>query len=182
MATAALEQFSLLEQNKLARFELLVMPHRKAAYNLARWLTRNDHDAEDVAQEAFMRAFRFFESFHGGDSKAWLLAIVRNACHTWLHQNRRLSLDENIAEVEAVEPSPEAVVIENVDRDALRRAIEELPPEFREAIVLRELEGLSYKEISAVTDVPVGTVMSRLARGRGRLAKALGKREAGGAA
>jgi RNA polymerase sigma factor (sigma-70 family) len=182
MATAALEQFSLLEQNKLARFELLVMPHRKAAYNLARWLTRNDHDAEDVAQEAFMRAFRFFESFHGGDSKAWLLAIVRNACHTWLHQNRRLSLEEDMAEVEAVEPSPEAVVIGNVDRDALRRAIEELPPEFREAIVLRELEGLSYKEISAVTGVPVGTVMSRLARGRGRLARALGTREAGGAA
>jgi RNA polymerase sigma-70 factor (ECF subfamily) len=182
MATAALEQFSLLEQNKLARFELLVMPHRKAAYNLARWLTRNDHDAEDVAQEAFMRAFRFFESFHGGDSKAWLLAIVRNACHSWLHQNRRLSLEEDMAEVEAVEPSPEAVVIGNVDRDALRRAIEELPPEFREAIVLRELEGLSYKEISAVTGVPVGTVMSRLARGRGRLARALGTREAGGAA
>jgi RNA polymerase sigma factor (sigma-70 family) len=179
MATAAQEQ--LLEHNKLARFELLVMPHRRAAYNLARWLTRNDHDAEDVVQEAFMRAFRFFESFHGGDSRAWLLAIVRNACHTWLQQNRKLTLEENMAQLEAADPSPEAVVIENVDRAALRRAIEELPPDFREAIVLRELEGLSYKEIGAVAGVPVGTVMSRLARARGRLAKALGQPNAGGA-
>jgi len=178
---AAQERLFLSEQNKLAQFEFLVMPHRKAAYNLARWLTRNDHDAEDVVQEAFLRAFRFFDGFHGGDSKAWLLTIVRNACHTWMQQNRKLTLDEDMGEYEAAEPSPETVVIENVDREALRRAIEELPPEFREAIVLRELEGLSYKEIGAVTGVPVGTVMSRLARARGRLAKALGERKAGGA-
>ncbi|HYK17220.1 MAG TPA: sigma-70 family RNA polymerase sigma factor [Bryobacteraceae bacterium] len=176
------ERFFLVDQNKLARFEFLVMPHRKAAYNLARWLTRNDHDAEDVVQEAFMRAFRFFDGFHGGDSKAWLLTIVRNSCHTWMQQNRKLALEENIGDYESTAPSPEAVVIENVDREALRRAIEELPAEFREAIVLRELEGLSYKEIGAVTGVPVGTVMSRLARARGRLARALGERKAGGLA
>ena len=179
---AAQERLFFLEQNKLARFEFLVMPHRRAAYNLARWLTRNDHDAEDVVQEAYLRAFRFFDSFHGGDSKAWLLTIVRNACHTWMQQNRKLALEEDMGDYEATEPSPEAVVIGNVDREALRGAIEELPPEFREAIVLRELEGLSYKEIGAVTGVPVGTVMSRLARARGRLAKALGERKAGGAA
>jgi RNA polymerase sigma factor (sigma-70 family) len=182
MVLAERERLFLLDQNKLARFELLVMPHRKAAYNLARWLTRNDHDAEDVVQEAFMRAFRFFEGFQGGDSKAWLLTIVRNSCHTWMQQNRKLLLEENIGEHEATEPSPEAAVIENVDREALRRAIEELPAEFREAIVLRELEGLSYKEIGAVTGVPVGTVMSRLARARGRLARALSERKAGGSA
>ena len=182
MVPAKRERLSLLETNKLARFELLVMPHRKAAYNLARWLTRNDHDAEDVVQEAFIRAFRFFDNFHGGDSKAWLLTIVRNACHTWMQQNRKLSLEENIGDYESPGPSPEAVVIENIDREALRRAIEELPAEFREAIVLRELEGLSYKEIGAVTGVPVGTVMSRLARARGRLARALGERKAGGSA
>jgi len=170
---AAQERLFFLEQNKLARFEFLVMPHRRAAYNLARWLTRNDHDAEDVVQEAYLRAFRFFDSFHGGDSKA---------CHTWMQQNRKLALEEDMGDYEATEPSPEAVVIGNVDREALRGAIEELPPEFREAIVLRELEGLSYKEIGAVTGVPVGTVMSRLARARGRLAKALGERKAGGAA
>jgi RNA polymerase sigma-70 factor, ECF subfamily len=178
----ARERFSLQEQNKLARFELLAIPHRKAAYNLARWLTRNEHDAEDVVQEAYLRAYRFFEGFHGGDSRAWLLAIVRNTCHTWMQQNRRLVLEENLAEAEAMEPSPEALLIENVDRESLRRAIEELPAEFREAIVLREMEGLSYKEIASVTGVPVGTVMSRLARARVRLARALGHRNAGGVA
>ena len=179
---AARERFSLQEQDTLARFELLVIPHRKAAYNLARWLTRNDADAEDVVQEAFLRAYRFFEGFHGGDSRAWLLTIVRNTCHSWLQQNRKLVLEENLAETKAMEPSPEALLIESVDRESLRRAIEELPAEFREAIVLREMEGLSYKEIGAVTGVPVGTVMSRLARARGRLARALGQRNAGGAA
>jgi RNA polymerase sigma-70 factor, ECF subfamily len=179
---AARERFSLQEQDILARFELLVIPHRKAAYNLARWLTRNDSDAEDVVQEAFLRAYRFFEGFHGGDSRAWLLTIVRNTCHSWLQQNRKLVLEENLAETKAMEPSPEALLIESVDRESLRRAIEELPAEFREAIVLREMEGLSYKEIGAVTGVPVGTVMSRLARARGRLARALGQRNAGGAA
>jgi len=163
-----------------ARFELLVVPYRKAAYNLARWLTGNDHDAEDVVQEAFLRAYRFFDRFQGGDGRAWLLAIVRNTCYSWMRQNRNLALTETLDEVEAFGPSPESLLIENLDRESLRRAIQELPVEFREAIILRELEGLSYKDIAAVTEVPVGTVMSRLARARARLIRALGKRNAGG--
>ena len=176
------EQSPLQEQDKLARFELLVVPHMKAAYNLARWLTRNDHDAEDVVQEAYLRAYRFFDGFHGGDSRAWLFAIVRNTCVTWMQQNRRLTFEEDLDEKQAPEPSPEALVMDTVDREALRRAIEDLPVEFREAIVLRELEGLSYKEIGAITNVPVGTVMSRLSRARARLIRVLGKRGARGVA
>ena len=170
------------DETKVARFELLVVPHMKAAYNLARWLTRNDHDAEDVVQEAYMRAYRFFDGFQGGDTRAWLFTIVRNACHTMLQKNSRLSYEEDLETVEASAPSPEAVVMESINREALRRAIEELPAEFREAIVLREMEGLSYKEISAITGVPVGTVMSRLARARNRLAKAFGEPSARGVA
>ena len=179
------ERSSLREQDKLARFNLLVVPHMPSAYNLAHWLTRNDHDAEDVVQEAYLRAFRFFDGFHGGDSRAWLLSIVRNTCYTWLQQNRSASLplDERVAESHATEATPEALVLEAIDRQLLHQAIEELPPEFREVIVLRELEGLPYKEISAITGVPLGTVMSRLARARARLEKALaGQRGSRGAA
>lgn len=156
-------------------FETNVVPHMGAAYNLARWLTRNDHDAEDVVQEAYLRAFRFWESFHGADPRAWLLAIVRNTCFTWLHQNRKPSseLPEDIPDLNTANTNPEALLLANVDAELLRRAVEELPLEFREAIVLRELEGLSYKEISSITSVPIGTVMSRLARARTRLQKAL---------
>ncbi len=146
-----------------------------AAYNLARWLTRNDHDADDVVQEAYLRAFRFFDGFHGGDSRAWLLAIVRNACYTWLEQNRKPSvpLEECVSEAPSLDPTPEALLLDRLDREQLRRAIEELAPEFREAIVLRELEGLSYKEIASITGTPIGTVMSRLARARARLLQLL---------
>jgi RNA polymerase sigma-70 factor (ECF subfamily) len=181
---ATRERASVQEQNRLARFELLVVPHLGAAYNLARWLTRNDHDAEDVVQEAYLRAYRFFDGFHGSDSRAWLLTIVRNTCYTWLQQNRRpaVPLDENVPEPQSADPSPEALMEESIDRESLHRALEELPPEFREAIVLRELEGLSYKEIGAIMGVPLGTVMSRLARARGRLERALGSRRAEGGA
>jgi RNA polymerase sigma-70 factor (ECF subfamily) len=146
-----------------------------AAYNLARWLTRNDHDAEDVVQEAYLRAFRFWESFHGADPRAWLLAIVRNTCFTWLHQNRKPTseLPEDMPDLNSANTNPEALLLANVDAEMLRRAVEELPLEFREAIVLRELEGFSYKEISSITSTPIGTVMSRLARARTRLQKAL---------
>jgi RNA polymerase sigma-70 factor (ECF subfamily) len=146
-----------------------------AAYNLARWLTRNDHDAEDVVQEAYLRAFRFWESFHGADARAWLLAIVRNTCFTWLQQNRKPSLElvEDMPDLKSALANPEALLLANVDAEQLRRAVEELPLEFREAIVLRELEGFSYKEISSITSAPIGTVMSRLARARTRLQKAL---------
>jgi RNA polymerase sigma-70 factor (ECF subfamily) len=166
----------LQEQNKLARFEQIVLPHLDAAYNLARWLLRNDADAEDVAQEAYLRAFKFFGGYHGGKSRAWLLAIVRNTCYTWLQQQNRAHelttpFDEEIHSAEG--DNPETILLEGADRQMLKQALEELPVEFREVIILRELEGLSYKEIANVVDVPVGTVMSRLARARKRLYLAL---------
>jgi len=161
----------LQEQSDVARFEQTVLPHLDAAYNLARWLTRNDTDAADVVQEAFLRALKFFGGFRGGDTRAWLLTIVRNACYTWLRRNRVNELatpfDEETHSVES--DDPETILLEGADREMLRQALEALPVEFREVVILRELEGLSYKEIAGVADVPVGTVMSRLARARKRL-------------
>jgi RNA polymerase sigma-70 factor, ECF subfamily len=161
----------LREQEKVDRFEEVVLPHLDAAYNLARWLTRNDADAQDIAQEAVLRAFKYFEGFHGGDSRAWLLTIVRNTCYTWLGQNRAHELtstfDEEIHSVQST--NPETMLLESADRQMLKQAMEELPVEFREVIILRELEGLSYKEIAGIIQIPVGTVMSRLARARKRL-------------
>jgi len=172
----------LEEPNKLARFEQAVLPHLDAAYNLARWLVRDDADAQDVVQEAALRAYRFFEGFRGGDGRAWLLTIVRNVCHTWLRKNRAHELatpfDEEAHGV--ADDNPETLLMENADAQALKEALEELPAEFREALILREMEGLSYKEIAGVADVPVGTVMSRLARARKRLQLRLGVRRQGG--
>ncbi len=168
------------EQSKLARFEQDVLPHTDAAYNLARWLTRNDCDAEDLVQEAYLRAFKSFEGFHGGAGRAWLLTIVRNTCYTWLQQNPARELttpfDEEIHSVENDASNPEALLLESIDSQLLRQALEELPLEFREVLILRELEGLSYKEIADVADIPVGTVMSRLARARERLKQGLAHR------
>jgi len=157
-------------------FETQLVPHMGAAYNLARWLTQNDHDAEDVVQEAYLRAFKFWSSFRGGDSRAWLLAIVRNTCFSWLQQNRKPSLElvEDMTGLKSESANPETLLLKNIDVERLRHAVAELPLEFREAIVLRELEGYSYKEISAITSAPIGTVMSRLARARIRLQKILG--------
>jgi len=159
------------EQDRLARFEQTVVPHLDAAYNLSRWLTRNDTDAQDVVQEAYLRAFKFFGSYHGGDSRSWLLTIVRNTCYTWLQQNRARELttefDEEVHSTES--GNPETLLIEGANKQLLKQALEELPVSFREVVILRELEGLSYKEIADITDVPVGTVMSRLARARKRL-------------
>lgn len=159
------------EQSKNSRFEQTILPHLDAAHNLARWLTRNETDAEDVVQEAYLRAFKFFGGFHGENSRAWLLRIVRNTCYTWLQQNRAhepaTEFDEKLHSVES--DNPEIILLENVNKQLLKQALEELPPEFREAVILRELEGLSYKEIAVIADVPVGTVMSRLARARQRL-------------
>jgi RNA polymerase sigma-70 factor, ECF subfamily len=159
-------------------FERVVLPLLPSAYNLARWLTRNEHDAEDVVQEAFLRAYRFFPSFRGGDARAWLLAIVRNACWTWLRVNR--SREVATALEDADEPvdaaaSVEEDLVRRADAKRLRRALEELSAEFREVIVLREFEELSYREIAEVAGIPIGTVMSRLTRARRCLQAALAR-------
>jgi RNA polymerase sigma-70 factor (ECF subfamily) len=170
-----------LTDERLARFEQAVLPHLGAAYNLARWLTRNAHDADDVVQEAYLRAYQFFDGFHGGDGRAWLLRIVRNTCYTWLEKNRprepAAPFDESKHIAAAPAAGPDAPLVAGEDRELLRRALDALPAEYREAIVLRELEGLSYKEIAAVTGTPIGTVMSRLARARERLQVELSRRE-----
>jgi RNA polymerase sigma-70 factor (ECF subfamily) len=160
------------------QFQRLVMPHLDAAFNLARWLTGNDHDAQDIAQEACMRAFRFVSGCRAADGRAWLLAIVRNTAFSWLKRNRSGGLvplnDDEHTEIEDQNGAARAVY--SADTAALRAALETLPLEFREALVLRELEGLSYKEISDVTEVAVGTVMSRLARARRQLQLALNRK------
>jgi RNA polymerase sigma-70 factor (ECF subfamily) len=156
------------------------MPHLDAAYNLARWLTRNDHDAQDVVQDAYLRAFRFFDGFHGSEGRAWLLTIVRHTCYSWLEKNRpaevTASFDADPAPdghadfdpgmLAAEGGNPEAIALQNAHRRILNQAIAALPLGFRDVLILRELEDLSYKEIARVVDVPVGTVMSRLARAR----------------
>jgi RNA polymerase sigma-70 factor (ECF subfamily) len=166
--------------DKTRRFEHAVLPHLEAAYHLARWLTRDDHDAEDVVQEAYVRALTFFDSFRGEDGRAWLLAVVRNTCYTWLGKHRSqeppVSLDERVHAATS-ELNPEQVVLRRADAEELRAAVEALPVEFREVIVLRELEQLSYKEIAVVLGIPIGTVMSRLTRGRARLQQSLSVKE-----
>jgi RNA polymerase sigma factor (sigma-70 family) len=161
---------------KQALFEQSVMPHLNAAHNLARWLTRNAHDAEDVVQEAYLRAFRSFETFEGQDSKAWLLAVVRNTCFTWLKKKGGKPVVEFDERMHSSDDSPnaESFLLNQSALGSLNDCLEALPVEFREAIVLRELEELSYKEISDIARVPIGTVMSRLARGRKRLQECLG--------
>ena len=163
----------LSEQSKVVRFEDIALPHLSAAYNLARWLVHNDQDAEDLVQEAFLRAFKSFSGYYGGNSRAWVLTIVRNTCYTWLRNNRVLGLaepiDDMLDELELDLADPEMLLLRSVDAQMVRQALQELPVEFREVMVLREMEDLSYKEIANVIDVPLGTVMSRLARGRKRL-------------
>ena len=167
------------EQNTLARFEEVILPHMDAAYNLARWLARNDHDAEDLVQESYLRAFKFFGSFHGANARGWLLTIVRNTCYTWFRENRAeeltTSFNEEIHSTEADPFDPQKLLLQRESSHLLKQALEELPLEFREVLVLRELEGLSYKEIAVIADIPPGTVMSRLARARTRLKQCLSK-------
>ncbi len=167
------------QQNKLASFEATVLPHLDAAYNLARWLLHNKADAEDVAQEAVLRAFRFFGSFRGGDGRPWLLTIVRNTCYSYLQKNRShelsLPIEDELFDVQSQDPSPEARLIQIDSSEILMKALEQLPVETREIIVLRELEEMSYKEIAEIAGVPIGTVMSRLARGRKRLQELLNR-------
>jgi len=165
----------VLEQEERKRFEECVLPHLDAAFNLARWLLRSREDAEDVTQEAMLRAYRFFSGYRVGDARAWLLQIVRNCCYTWLQKNR--AGEEITDTMEETIPdegdSPEALAIASLDRERLASALESLPAHFREILVLRELEGCSYKEIAAITSRPMGTIMSSLARGRLQLKKAL---------
>jgi len=164
-----------LDAEDRLRFEQLVLPHVDAAFNLARWLLRRREDAEEVAQEALLRACRFFRGFHGGDARAWLLQIVRNTCYTWLEKNRPMELsmefDEELHQQTSATAETLAIVAD--DRKRLTLALETLPPRFREVLVLRELEGCSYKEIAAITSIPIGTVMSSLSRARRQLYSAL---------
>jgi RNA polymerase sigma-70 factor (ECF subfamily) len=161
-----------------ARFEATVLVHLDAAYNLARWLTGNDHDAQDVVQDACVRAFRAFDQFRGGDGRAWLLTIVRNTSFS-LKSGRKapLELDEETHETADEQLDPHLILSRAADARRVREAIERLPDELRSVIVLREMEELSYKEIAGVLTVPIGTVMSRLSRGREKLAAMLAEPE-----
>ena len=171
LATITTTQYDL--SVTLQDFERTVLPHLHAAYNVARWLTRNDQDAEDVVQEAYLRAWKFFGSFRGGESRPWLLTIVRRTCYSWLQHNRAqepvTAFDDEHHSVANEEANPETLLLHRVQAQELRQALEALPLAFREVIILRELEDCSYKEIAAIADVPLGTVMSRLARARQRL-------------
>jgi RNA polymerase sigma-70 factor (ECF subfamily) len=162
-----------------ARFQALVLIHLDAAYNLARWLARNDDDAQDIAQEAYLRALKFFDGFHGEDARAWLLAIVRNTYYTWIKTRRSRAQDESFEEEvhglgensatwadSASHSNPELLLMQQASKQIINTALDRLPVESREILVLRELEDLSYKEIAAIVEVPIGTVMSRLARAR----------------
>jgi len=164
------ENEGLTPKEKLSRFETEISPHLGSAYNLARWLTRNHEDAEDVVQEAFLRAFSAFESFRGSDARPWLLAIVRNTSMTFMSRKRGAAQSTDFEEVarsaSTPEADPETQLLASCSQEQIQEALAKLPSEFREAIVLRELEELSYKEIATVTGVPMGTVMSRISRAR----------------
>jgi len=156
------------------RFEDLVLPHLDAAYNLARWLARDTHDAEDVVQDACVRALKYVGSVHGGDARAWLLTIVRHAFYDWCRRNRPVEIARDDgsaidAAVDHVSVGPEQAALRSSDSRTLAEAVAALPLAYREVLVLRELEELSYKDIARVLDIPIGTVMSRLARARGLL-------------
>jgi RNA polymerase sigma-70 factor (ECF subfamily) len=173
-ATVAPEMPRTLEEDRRrSRFEAAVLPHLDAAYNLARWLTRHDDDAEDVVQTACLRALRFFDGFQGGSPRSWLLTIVRNTFYSSLARQREQDLgtpfDEELHSVEQAAGDPEAELLRHADAELLRQGLAALPAPFREVMVLREIEGLSYKEIAAIAGIPIGTVMSRLARARRHL-------------
>ena len=158
-------------------FERIMLPHLDAAHNLARWLVRNPHDAEDVVQDAYIRAFKFFGGYQGGNSRAWILRIVRNAAYTFIEKRHPADLTEEFDEAlhggEAEQPNAESALVQSADSRILQGALEALPVRSREVLILREIEGLSYKEIAEVADIPIGTVMSSLARGRAQLRERL---------
>jgi RNA polymerase sigma factor (sigma-70 family) len=170
----------LQEQSKQARFEEAILPHLEAGYNLARWLMGNGHDAEDMVQEAFLRAFKFFDRFRGGDCRAWFLTVVRNTCYTRLKEQQAhepmTPFDERLHGCAPDDSNPELALLRKSTAESIREVLESLPVEHREIIVLRELEGFTYKEIATIADIPLGTVMSRLTRARNRLQRQLGQR------
>jgi RNA polymerase sigma-70 factor (ECF subfamily) len=158
-------------------FKEALLTHLDAAYNLARWLSRNQHDAEDIVQEAMMKAIQYQSSYSGGDLRAWLLTIVRNTAYSLFQRQgknkREIEYDETTSELALDKPDPETALWSSIDCENLREALASLPEEYREALVLRELEGYSYKEISEITGSPIGTIMSRLNRARAMLHAAL---------
>ncbi len=168
------------EGQELASFEETMLPHMDAAHNLARWLLHNEEDAQDVVQEAYLRAFKSFGGFHGSNGRAWLLTIVRNTSYTLLKKNRAVDLtitfDEEIHVSGHESVNPATILEQSEDADLVREAMDKLPVEFREILVLRHLEGLSYNEIAEIAQLVPGTVMSRLARARGKLKETLAAR------
>jgi RNA polymerase sigma-70 factor (ECF subfamily) len=177
----------LSKRERIDSFEQLCLPHLKSAFNLARWLTRNEHDAEDVLQEAYLRGFIFFEGFNGSNARTWILKVVRNSCYTWLQKNRPVEVgtafDEELHSDRAQEapvfgrrePSPEESMLSKDTGRRINQALEALPLEFREVFILREFEGLTYKEIAEVSQIALGTVMSRLSRARDQLQRELAR-------
>ena len=168
------------QKEDLVSFEEALLPHLDAAHNLAKWLLRNEQDAQDVVQEAFLRAFKSFSGFHGSNGRAWLLTIVRNTSYTLLKKNRVADLttpfDEEIHASGHESVSPATILEHSEDAELMREAMNELPAEFREILTLRHQEGLSYKEIAEIAQIPPGTVMSRLARARAKLRECLAAR------
>ena len=165
-----------MEADERRQFEHVTLPHLDAAYNLARWLTQNEHAAEDVVQEAYLRAARYFSSFRGGNGRAWLLGIVRRTAFDWLTKHRGhgvLAFNEEIHDRGDDSSNPEQLALRKSEQVSVRQALEELPLPLREVVVLRELEGMSYQEIATLTELPMGTVMSRLSRGRQQLQRRL---------
>jgi RNA polymerase sigma-70 factor (ECF subfamily) len=168
-------------ENETTDFEKTILPHFDAAYNLARWLTGNEHDARDMVQESCLRAFKFFGGFRGGDARSWLLTIVRNTVYSWLQRRQKgedvFQSEEEMEKFEDASVNPEQLLARSANIETVRAAIAQLSPEFREALVLREMENYSYKEIADITGVQIGTVMSRLARGRRQLQRILTQSE-----
>jgi RNA polymerase sigma factor (sigma-70 family) len=179
---------AVTEQERTRRFREIALPHLDAAFNLARWLTRDEHDAEDVVQDAFLRAFRMFDALRGDNARPWLLAIVRNACYDWLRHNRagngNVAYDEDLhggeahaasTAMDAGDSDPALLLARADDRRLVNAALSRLPVEFREVVVLRDIEDLSYRDIAGIAAIPIGTVMSRLARGRKLMLRYLGE-------
>ena len=172
-----------MDGERTRRYEALVLPHLDAAYNLARWLTGSGQDAEDVVQEAFLRAFRFMDSMQGESARAWVLTIVRNTAMSWLKDGRASSATREFDEARhgrSHNDGPEALLEGKDERGLVNAALRRLPVEFREVLILREIEDLSYREIAQAAGIPVGTVMSRLSRARKELGKLLAKEDCDG--